>query len=154
VSLALIFVCGGMVLGSLLLTAFSQESFKNLTSANPPWMPQWLFSGIPMLTFKMAAVPITVLVLFLVYRFLPNGKPPLERVIPAAIVVGVLLEVLKQINKWVWPGFYKKLDREYNVFKNSVTLILIGFLVSMLVLAGAEWSARGHRIGEVEGTNE
>jgi hypothetical protein len=50
----------------------------------------------------------------------------------------------------VWPGFYKKLDREYNVFKNSVTLILIGFLVSMLVLAGAEWSARGYRIGEVE----
>jgi membrane protein len=153
VSLALIFICGGMVLGSLLLTAFSQESFKNLTSANPSWMPQWLFSGIPMLTFKMAAVPITVLVLFLVYRYLPNGKPPLERVIPSAIVVGVLLEVLKQINKWVWPGFYKKLDREYNVFKNSVTLILIGFLVSMLVLAGAEWSARGHRIGEVEEEN-
>jgi uncharacterized BrkB/YihY/UPF0761 family membrane protein len=101
----------------------------------------------------MAAVPITVLVLFLVYRYLPNGKPPLERVIPSAIVVGVLLEVLKQINKWVWPGFYKKLDREYNVFKNSVTLILIGFLVSMLVLAGAEWSARGHRIGEVEEEN-
>jgi uncharacterized BrkB/YihY/UPF0761 family membrane protein len=150
VSLALIFICGGMVLGSLLLTAYSQESFRNITSASPAWMPQWLFAGIPMLTFKMAAVPMTVLVLFLVYRFLPNGKPPLERVIPSAIVVGVLLEVLKQINKWVWPGFYKKLDREYNVFKNSVTLILIGFLVSMLVLAGAEWSARGHRIGEVE----
>jgi hypothetical protein len=71
-------------------------------------------------------------------------------VIPSAIVVGVLLEVLKQINKWVWPGFYKKLDWEYNVFKNSVTLILIGFLVSMLVLAGAEWSARGHRMDEVK----
>ena len=69
--------------------------------------------------------------------------------IPSAIVIGILLEVLKQINKWVWPGFYKKLDREYNVFKNSVTLILIGFLVSMLVLAGAEWSARGHRMDEV-----
>jgi membrane protein len=149
VSLALIFICGGMVLGSLLLTAFSQESFRNLTGASPAWIPQWLFSGIPAITFKMAAVPITVLVLFLVYRFLPNGKPPLDRVIPSAIVVGVLLEVLKQINKWVWPGFYKKLDWEYNVFKNSVTLILIGFLVSMLVLAGAEWSARGHRMDEV-----
>jgi len=39
------------------------------------------------------------------------------------------------------------------VFKNSVTLILIGFLVSMLVLAGAEWSARGHRVDEVEEKN-
>ncbi len=150
VSLALIFICGGLVLSSLLMTAFSQESFRKLTGAGPAWLPQWVFSAIPLLTFKMAAVPVTVLVLFLIYRYLPNGKPPLERVIPAAIVIGILLEVLKHINKWVWPGFYRKLDREYNVFKNSVTLILIGFLVSMLVLAGAEWSARGHRMDEVK----
>ena len=153
VSLGLIFVCGGLALGSLLLTAFTQESFRTITEGSPAWMPQWLFSSIPLLTFKMAAVPVTVLVLFLIYRFLPNGKPPLNRVIPAAIVVGVLLEVLKHINRWVWPSFYVKLGREYNVFKNSVTLILIGFLVSMLVLAGAEWSARGHRMDEVEKTN-
>lgn len=150
VSLALIFVCGGLALGSLLLTAFTQESFRTITAGLPTWMPRWVFTAIPLLTFKMAAVPVTVLVLFLIYRFLPNGKPPVNRVIPAAIVVGILLEVLKHINRWVWPGFYVKLDREYNVFKNSVTLILIGFLVSMLVLAGAEWSARGHRLDKVE----
>ena len=150
VSLALIFICGGLVLSSLLMTAFSQESFRKLTGTGPAWLPPWVFSAIPLLTFKMAAVPVTVLVLFLIYRYLPNGKPPVERVIPAAIVIGILLEVLKHINKWVWPGFYRKLDREYNVFKNSVTLILIGFLVSMLVLAGAEWSARGHRMDEVK----
>ncbi len=150
VSLALIFICGGLVLGSLLLTAFTQESYRTITGTQPAWMPPWLFSWMPLLTFKMAALWVTVFVLFLVYRYLPNGKPPLRRVIPAAVIVGVLLEVLKYINKWVWPSFYQKLDREYNVFKNSVTLILIGFLVSMLVLAGAEWSARGHRIGKEE----
>jgi membrane protein len=148
VSLALIFICGGLALGSLLMTAFSQESFRKLMGTDPSWVPASLFTWVPIVTFKMAAVPITVFVLFLIYRYLPNGKPPVERVIPSAIVVGVLLEVLKQINKWVWPGFYQKLGREYNVFKNSVTLILIGFLVSMLVLAGAEWSARGHRMDE------
>jgi uncharacterized BrkB/YihY/UPF0761 family membrane protein len=154
VSLALIFICGGLVLGSLLMTAFTQESYRKFTADAPAWLPQWLFNSMPLVIFKMAAVPVTVFVLFLVYRYLPNGKPPLDRVIPAAIVVGVLLEALKQINKWVWPGFYRKLDREYNIFKNSVTLILIGFLVSMLVLAGAEWSARGHRLGEAEQTDE
>jgi len=153
VSLALIFICGGLALGSLLLTAFTQESFRKITETMPAWVPRWLLLSVPLITFKMAAVPVTVLVLFLIYRFLPNGKPPLDRVIPAAIVIGVLLEVLKHINKWVWPGFYVKLGREYNVFKNSVTLILIGFLVSMLVLAGAEWSARGHRVDEVEQAN-
>jgi len=150
VSLTLIFICGGLALGSLLMTAFTQESFRRLTSSAPAWLPHTVFELIPVLVFKAAAVPLTVLVLFLIYRYLPNGKPPVDRVIPAAIVVGVLLEVLKQINRWVWPGFYQKLGREYNVFKNSVTLILIGFLVSMLVLAGAEWSARGHRMDEVE----
>jgi membrane protein len=150
VSLALIFICGGLALGSLLMTAFSQESFRQLMSVSPAWVPRGFFAMIPLLTFKLAAAPVTVLVLFLIYRYLPNGKPPLERVIPAAIVVGVLLEVLKHINRWVWPGFYQKLGREYNIFKNSVTLVLIGFLVSMLVLAGAEWSARGHRMDQVE----
>jgi membrane protein len=150
VSLALIFVCGGLALGSLLMTAFTQESFRQITGAGPSWLPQSVFTAIPIIVFKMAAVPVTVFVLFLIYRYLPNGKPPLDRVIPAALVVGVLLEVLKHINRWVWPGFYQKLGREYNVFKNSVTLILIGFLVSMLVLAGAEWSARGHGLGDLD----
>jgi membrane protein len=153
VSLGLIFACGGMALGSLLMTAFSQESFRKLTGMQPAWLPQSVFAVIPVISFKLAAVPLTVFVLFLIYRYLPNGKPPLDRVIPAAIVVGVLLEILKHINRWVWPGFYQKLSREYNVFKNSVTLVLIGFLVSMLVLAGAEWSARGHRMDEVEKAN-
>jgi membrane protein len=153
VSLGLIFACGGMALGSLLMTAFSQESFRKLTGMQPAWLPQSVFAVIPVISFKLAAVPLTVFVLFLIYRYLPNGKPPLDRVIPAAIVVGVLLEILKHINRWVWPGFYQKLGREYNVFKNSVTLVLIGFLVSMLVLAGAEWSARGHRMDEVEKAN-
>jgi membrane protein len=150
VSLGLIFACGGMALGSLLMTAFSQESFRKLTGTNPSWLPHSVFAVIPIISFKFAAVPLTIFVLFLIYRYLPNGKPPLDRVIPAAIVVGVLLEILKHINRWVWPGFYQKLGREYNVFKNSVTLVLIGFLVSMLVLAGAEWSARGHRLDEVD----
>jgi membrane protein len=153
VSLALIFICGALALSSLLMTAFTQESFRQLTGTEPWWLPHSVFAMIPVITFKLAAVPVTVLVLFLIYRYLPNGKPPLERVIPAAVVVGVLLEVLKHINRWVWPGFYQKLGREYNVFKNSVTLILIGFLVSMLVLAGAEWSARGHRLDETENAN-
>jgi len=74
--------------------------------------------------------------------------PPLNRVIPAAIFVGLLMEVLKYVNTLLWPGFQRKLAREYGVFQYSVTLIFLGFLASMLVLAGAEWAARGHRLDE------
>jgi len=150
VSLGLIFICGALALGSMLLTALNQQSFgvngyangwvRNLAGGSAAW--------VSLLFFKLAAVPLAVLVLLLVYRYLPNGPTPLKRVLPAAIFVGLLLEVLKYVNALVWPGFQRKLAREYGVFQYSVTLIFLGFLASMLVLGGAEWAARGHRLDE------
>jgi uncharacterized BrkB/YihY/UPF0761 family membrane protein len=101
---------------------------------------------VAFLFFKMASVPIMALILFLVYRFLPNGKPPLRRIIPAAVGVGLLFEVLKWANSVFWPKLETKITREYGVFSHSVTLIFLGFLSSLLFLAGAEWAARGHRM--------
>ena len=110
----------------------------------------WLQPGVrrawlSLFFFKLAAVPLTALVLLLIYRFCPMGRP-LQRELPAAIGVGFLMEVLKYVNTLVWPWFQRKLSREYGVFQYSVTLIFLGFLASMLVLAGAEWAARGHRL--------
>ena len=133
VSLALIFACGSLALISMLLTALNEESAKGFAAG--------FFSA---LFFKAAAVPVAVLVLFLIYYFLPNGRPPVNRAIASAIVVGVLMEALKYFNKLVWPWFQRKLESEYRIFQYSVALIFLGFLASMLVLAGAEWAARGH----------
>jgi uncharacterized BrkB/YihY/UPF0761 family membrane protein len=138
VSLLLIFVCGTLALLSLALTAVRESTVTGL--AIERWTT-WVF-------FKMAATPVTTLILFLVYRYLPNGRPPLKRVVPAAIVVGVLLEGLKTLNVWLWPWFDSKIQREYGVFRYSATLILLSFLTAMLVLAGAEWAARGHRLDQ------
>ena len=147
VSLGLIFVCGGLALLSLMLTALNQQSFQSGASV-PRWLQSAAGHGIALfslLLFKLAAVPLTVLMLFLVYHYLPNGRTPLNRVIPAAIGVGVLLELLKYINTLAWPAFQQKLSREYGVFQYSASLIFLSFLASMLVLGGAEWAARGHR---------
>ncbi len=151
VSLGLIFVCGGLALGSLMLTALNLRAFQVNTGA-PAWFQTIVGGGAALLSelfFKAAAIPLAVLILFLVYRYLPNGRPPISRVIPAAIFVGVLMELLKYVNALVWPGFQQKLAREYGVFQYSVTLIFLGFISSLLVLAGAEWAARGHRAAEV-----
>ena len=51
--------------------------------------------------------------------------------IPVAIVVGLALELLKV-----------KLQKEYGPFYISVTIILWSFVSAMVVLAGADWSAR------------
>jgi membrane protein len=136
ISLALIFACGGLGMLSMILAGLNHVGAKAMMGFG-----EW----IPTVLFKMAAVPITVIVLFLIYYFVPNFRPPRNRVIAAAIIVGVLMEVLKYLNKLVWPWFFRKLTNEYGVFKYSVTLIFIGFVSTMLVLAGAEWAARGHR---------
>jgi membrane protein len=134
-SMALIFACGSLALFSLWLTAENNGTLKgNRVEAFVAGL--WL---------KLAALPLSTTILLLVYRFLPNGKPPFKRVVPAAIGAGLLLEGLKYAVALVWPWFGAKLQREYGVFEYPVTLIFLAFFSSMIVLAGAEWAARGHR---------
>lgn len=155
VSLGLIFSCGALGLLSMMLTALSQQSLRAGLSPNVLGGSGFraLLGGskavVSILFFKLAAVPLAVLVLFLIYRYLPNGPTPLNRVLPAAIFVGLFMELLKYLNALVWPSFQRKLANEYGVFQYSVTLIFLGFLSSMLVLAGAEWAARGHRLDRI-----
>ena len=140
VSLALIFACGSLALLSLAITELRVGSASGLR------IERWT----SILFFKLAAVPLTSLILFLIYRYLPNGRPPLRRVIAAAIGTGLLLEALKYLNVLLWPWLDARIQREYGVFRYSATILFLSFLATMLVLAGAEWSARGHRHAEVE----
>lgn len=66
-------------------------------------------------------------------------------IVPAAIVVGLLLEALKYINLATWPYLRTKLQSEYGPFYYTVTILLWGFVAALIVLAGAEWTARGSR---------
>jgi uncharacterized BrkB/YihY/UPF0761 family membrane protein len=140
VSLALIFSCGSLALLSLGITELRVGSSAGLRIE--------LWTSI--LFFKLAAVPLTTLILFLIYRYLPNGRPPLPRVIAAAIGAGLLLEGLKYLNVLVWPYLDARIQREYGVFRYSATILFLSFLATMVVLAGAEWAARGHRQDEVK----
>jgi uncharacterized BrkB/YihY/UPF0761 family membrane protein len=133
VSLALIFGCGALALTSASLTALNQE-FLSTTGLAQRW--------VSLLVFKMAAVPLSIVMLMIVYWLLPNGRVPFSRIAPVAVVIGLLIEVLKYVNLLTLPLLQAKLQREYGPFVNSVTIILWAFVGSMLVLAGAEWAAR------------
>ena len=141
VSLLLIFSCGMLALLSLGITELRVGSSSGLR------IEQWT----SVLFFKLAAVPLASLILFLIYRYLPNGRPPLSRVVAAAIGVGLLLEGLKYLNVLLWPWVDARIQREYGVFRYSATILFLSFLASMLVLAGAEWAARGHRLDDKSG---
>lgn len=138
ISLGLTFACGALMLGSTTLTALNNQFLSSLTNLRAA--PLATFIGL--LLFKAAAIPMSMLVLFLIYWLLPNCKIQPARMVPAAIVVGFLLEILKYVNVWTWPYLRDKLQSEYGPFYYTVTIILWGFLAALVVLAGAEWTAR------------
>ena len=137
VSLGLILACGGLALFSLMLTAAADTMIAGVSGFLGG------FAGwIERLFFKIAAVPVSMLALFLVYWLLPNRKVEPARVARVAIVVGLVLEGLKYVNMLFADALYNKLDREYAIFKFSVTILLWSFVGSLVVLAGAHWTAR------------
>jgi membrane protein len=136
VSLGLIFVCGSLALTSTILTGISLKHLG--TAALSARILELVF-------FKMAALPVSILMLFLIYWLLPNARIPWRSVLPQAILVGMALEVLKYLNLLTWPLLSRKLKAEYGPFSYSVTIILWSFLGAMVILAGAEWAARRAR---------
>jgi len=70
VSLGLIFVCGALMLLSTTLTAWNNQVLNGSSNA------QMTMAGnvLSLFFFKLAAIPLSILMLFLVYWLLPNCK--------------------------------------------------------------------------------
>jgi membrane protein len=132
-SLGLIFVCGGLTLASFVLTAMNRRIVSN-------WFPGSTFVGL--LLFKISAVPLSILALGFMYWLLPNRKIAVSSIAPVAVLVGIALEGLKYINLLTWPFLKVKLQKEYGPFYISVSIVLWSFAAALVILAGAEWSAR------------
>lgn len=133
VSLGMIFACGGLALLSPMLTAVP---IGFLSSEG------WLAKFLLIVFFKAAAVPISILALFLVYWRLPNRKVEPKRVAKVAVVVGLILEGCKYINLLIAPLLQHKFQEEYSVFRHSVTILVLSFLASLIILGGAHWTAK------------
>jgi uncharacterized BrkB/YihY/UPF0761 family membrane protein len=133
IALGMIFLCGALAMLSLMFTAFNKQWVGAMGPAQ---------AFLNLLVFKLAAVPISILALFLIYWLLPNRKIPPARVAPAAIYVGLVLEALKYVNLAITPYLQAKLEHEYFIFRHSVAILLWSFIAAMVVLAGAEWTAR------------
>ncbi|MGH9352041.1 MAG: YihY/virulence factor BrkB family protein, partial [Terriglobia bacterium] len=136
VSLGLIFACGALVLASISITA---TSIQPLVLKHGETRADALLQAYGL---KLVAVPATMLMIFLVYWLLPNAKIRVKRLIPASIAVGLLLELSKYINILTWPWLRDKLRLEVPPFVQSISIILWSFVATLIVLAGAEWSAR------------
>lgn len=132
ISLGLIFACGGLALLSLMLTAAPLQFIGS---------GGWFREFLARLFFKLAAVPISILALFLVYWLLPNRKVDPRRVVRVAIAVGLILEGCKYVNMIAAGWLEEKFRADYGVFEHSVTILVLSALASLIVLAGAHWTA-------------
>ena len=136
VGLGLIFVCGALILISVsagalnagFLSAKFGDSHRNAVFQSA--------------VFRVFALLVTMLMIFLVYWRLPNTKIPVKRLIPASAVVAALLELSKYLNTLTWPWLSEKLHRDVPPFVQSISIVFWSFAATLIVLAGAEWSAR------------
>ncbi len=136
ISLGLIFGCGGLELISISATTVNVAYLKAHAQTSP------IAANLQVFAYHLFATPVTMLMIFLVYRFLPNCKIKWKRLVPASAVVAILLEMAKYINILTWPWLRQKLSNDVPPFVQSVSIILWAFAATMIVLAGAEWSAR------------
>ncbi len=134
-SFGLIIFCGGLVIGSAMLTGVNEAFVRSKIGGD---IPDWM----PLLLFKLAAIPLTMLALFLTYWLLPNCRVPVRPLVRVSIIVGGALEILKYVALAVWPWLNTKLVNEYDVFSHSVEVLLFSMVASFIVLAGAEWTVR------------
>ncbi len=139
VSMGLILTCGTLAFVNVILTAVNQEFLSNQQG----FMSAVLGTAATVV-FKMAAVPISIAMFFLIYWILPNCKVSAVRVLPVSIVVGLALELMKYLlhQVYIWAPFRAKMGNEYGPFLDSASIVFLSFLAAMVILAGAEWSAR------------
>jgi YihY family inner membrane protein len=130
-ALSLAFVGGALALGAAWFASGAGPTLPGLGRLPEP---------LQGLVGRAVALPLSMLMLLLVYRVLPNGPVPLRRAALAALVAGLGLEAFRHLYVLVWPflGF----RRAYGPFFISITLLLGSYFGSMLVLAGGEIAAR------------
>jgi len=138
VSLGLAFGCGCLALLSIGLSAGHRALLLWMTHGEAI-LPVRISTFVIM---KACALVTTIVIFFLIYWVLPNGKTPARAVLPAAIVVGLLWEGAKYLYILLLPKL--NFAEVYGPFSISVTLMFWAFLSGLLLLGGAHLSAAEH----------
>ncbi len=135
ISLGLAFACGILALISIALSAGNVVLLHFLAFGHD----FWLVRALGFLTAKVFATIASMAIFFLIYWVLPNGKVPARAVMPAAIIMGLLAEVLKYSYFWALPRL--NFAEVYGPFSLSASMMFWAFLLGLLLLTGAHLSA-------------
>lgn len=135
IALGLAFACGSLALLSIGLTAGNVAVVKSALHGYGAWYVRL----VGFATMKMFSIGASIAIFFLIYWLLPNGKVRAQNVLPAAVIMGLLSEVLKYAYIFALP--HLNFAEVYGPFAISVSLMFWAFLSGMLLLTGAHLSA-------------
>jgi len=138
IALGLAFGCGVLALLSIGLTAGNVVLLKSVSFGHDILLVRL----VRFLVMKVFAVGTSIAIFFLIYWVLPNGKVPARAVLPAAVIMGLLSEVLKYAYILALPRL--NFQEVYGPFALSVSLMFWAFLSGLLLLTGAYLSAERH----------
>jgi len=138
IALGLAFACGTLALLSIALTAGNVVLLRMITFGHAASAVRVL----AFVTMKVFAIAASIGIFFLIYWILPNGKVPPKAVLPAAVFMGLLLELVKYSYILALPRL--NFQEVYGPFALSVSLMFWAFLSGLLLLAGAHLSAQRH----------
>ena len=135
-SLGLAFACGILALLSIALSAGNVKLLRFLAFGHDIFLVRIL----GFLTAKVFATVTSMAIFFLIYWLLSNGKVPAKAVLPAAIIMGFLSEILKYSYILLLPRL--NFQEVYGPFAISVSMMFWAFLSGLLLLTGAHLSAQ------------
>jgi membrane protein len=136
ISLGLTFACGILALISIALSAGNATLLRTLAFGHD----FFLVRALSFLTAKVFATLTSMAIFFLIYWLLPNGKVPAKAVLPTAVLMGLLSEILKYSYILALPRF--NFQEVYGPFAISVSIMFWAFLSGLLLLTGAHLSAQ------------
>src|SRR2546429_4706329 len=138
IALGLACSCGILALLSIALTAGNVALLESSLHGHAAFVLRL----VGFLIMKIFAIAASIAIFFLIYWVLPNGKVPASSVVPSAVIMGLLSEILKYAYILALP----RLDFQevYGPFALSVSLMFWAFLSGLLLLTGAHLSAQRH----------
>lgn len=136
ISLGLAFACGILALISISLSAGNAVLLRTLMFGHEFFLTRVL----GFLTAKVFATITSMVIFFLIYWLLPNGRVPARAVLPTAVIMGLLSEILKYSYIILLPRL--NFQEVYGPFALSVSLMFWAFLSGLLLLTGAHLSAQ------------
>jgi YihY family inner membrane protein len=137
VSFALAIVAGVLALFWISMATMVQASLTFTLD----WVPSPGFLHVvSRCLLETISIPFAVSIFFVIYFCLPNGRVPVERVLPAAVITGVLMTVARFLYVLTLPLF--RFREVYGPFALSVTLLFWAFVGALIMLFGAHLSVQ------------